>query len=179
MDLFAIGLIILGFFYLWFLAIKYLFIPILKPKLTLNESIKFLEVREYIYIAHKELNREELTKNYFNRITNISIKNIMSVSSEFKIIGYCQKEKSYKLYWIEITLWLYTFGRKYCETLIGEKINKKRELKYLEEKDVSVLENLKNTYKTKTIKVSNECPACGFDILQKDLVCKNCGLNFG
>lgn len=179
MDLFLVGLIILVFFYLWFLVIKYLFIPIIKPKLTLVESIKFLEEREYVYIEHQELNREELKKNYFNRNIDFSFENLMCIKSEFKIIGFCKKEKSYKLYWIEISLWFYTFGKKYCEFLIGKKINNKREFKYLEEQDVIILEKLKNTYKTKTIKVSNECPACRFDILPKDIKCNSCGLYFG
>lgn len=156
------------------MSIKYFYIPSIKPKLSLKESINFLEKNNCIYIEHLRLKKDELRENRFNRKKGISVRNALSIRSEYKIIGYSKTEKSYKIYWVEITLWWYII----FEFLIDDTIRKRRELRSIEETDLETLKNLRKNYEVKIVNITDYCPACKFSILPNDLECRNCGLSF-
>lgn len=130
MNNILIGIVIFFFVSIWILVVKYLFIPLSQPKLTLKESIDFLKKKNCANITHRSLNKSELRDNHFNRKKGISFRKALSSKSEFKIIGYSESENLYKLYWIEITFWWYSFGKGVFEYLIGDKIEQRRELKF-------------------------------------------------
>lgn len=130
MNNILIGIVIFFFVSIWILVVKYLFIPLSQPKLTLKESIDFLKKKNCANITHTSLNKSELRDNHFNRKKGISFRKALSSKSEFKIIGYSESENLYKLYWIEITFWWYSFGKGVFEYLTGDKIEQRRELKF-------------------------------------------------
>ena len=138
-----ISLTILFFISIWIILIKYVFIPLTQPRLSLKDSIDFLEKNNCTYIEHLSLKKVELRENHFNQKKGISARKVLSTKSEYKIIGYSENENSYKLYWIEITSWWYTFGKGIFEFLIDDTIEKRRELKSIEETDLKVCTFLK------------------------------------
>ncbi|MCG8805219.1 hypothetical protein G1K75_06065 [Tenacibaculum finnmarkense] len=171
-------LTIIFFISIWIILLKYVLIPLTKPRLSMKESIDFLEKNNCIYVEHLSLKKNELRENYFKRKKGISLRKVLSTKSEYKIIGYSETENLYKIYWIEITSWSYTFGKGTFEFLIDDTIEKRRELKSIEETNLKILENLQSDYNVKTVIVSDKCPACGVSVLPKDLECKECGLNY-
>ena len=88
---------------------------------------------------------------------------VVSIKSEYKIIGFSQKENKYKIYWVEL---------KSCLQLIGE-----RNLNFIEEKDAELIYALQKEYNQEIINVTDTCPACNNGILTNETECKNCGLN--
>jgi predicted RNA-binding Zn-ribbon protein involved in translation (DUF1610 family) len=172
-------LVIIPFFILiCILIVKYIFIPFSKPQLSLRESIDFLGKRNCTYIDHLSLKKTELRENHFNRKKGISFRKALSSKSEFKLIGYSRNENLYKLYWIEITFWWFIFGKGFFELLVGDKIEQRKELKFIEETDLQILGNLNKNYEIETVIVSDKCPACGAKILPNDMDCKECGLEY-
>ena len=147
-----------------FLIIKYFLYPLFfKPKLNTSEIIEFLNKKECSLIEYKTLNKKEKRRNLFNQDKGLTFDNLISVKSEYKIIGYSQYENKHKIYWTEIQSWLPPFG--------------KRILNFIEEKDAELLNGLQKEYNQEIISVTDNCPACNNGILTNETECKNCGLN--
>ena len=134
-----------------------------KPKIKTSEIIEFLNQNECSLIEYKALNKKERQRNIFNNISGLTFDKFVSTKSEYKIIGYSQKENKHKLYWTELKSWFQPFG--------------KRNLNFIEEKDSELLNEIKLEYNQEIINVTDKCPACNSGILTNETECKNCGLN--
>lgn len=149
---------------IWFLIVKYFLNPLFfKPKLNTHEINKFLVQKECLLIEYKSLNKTERQSNLFNQDKGLTFENIISVKSEFKVIGYLQNEKKYKIYWIEIQSKLFPF--------------RNRVFNFIEEKNAEVLDKLQKEYYQEIVPLVDKCPACGGRILDIENECKDCGLN--
>jgi hypothetical protein len=149
---------------IWFLTVKYFLYPLFfKPKIKTSEIIDFLNDKECSLIEYRLVNKKERQKKIFNHNGGLTFDKLISTKSEYKIIGFSQKENNYKIYWTELISWFQPFG--------------KRNLSFIEENDAKLLNELKKQYNQEIINVTNKCPACNSGILTNDTECKNCGVN--
>jgi hypothetical protein len=92
---------------------KYFIYPFLfKPKLNLSEIISFLNEKECLFVEYKTLNKKEKQKNIFNQTKGFTIENIIFEKTEYKIIGFSEKENIYKIYWLNLKSSLNNFGKR-------------------------------------------------------------------
>ncbi|AFL79605.1 hypothetical protein Aeqsu_0073 [Aequorivita sublithincola DSM 14238] len=163
-SIFLIIIAILIVLSIWFLTVKYFLYPLFfKPKIKTSEIIEFLNEKECSFIEYKALDKKERQRNIFNHNKGLTFDKLVSAKSEYKIIGFSQKENKYKIYWTELKSWFQPFG--------------KRNLNFIEEKDSELLNELKKDYNQEIINVTDKCPACNCGILTNETECKNCGLN--
>jgi hypothetical protein len=100
-----------------------------------------------------------------------------SVRAEYILVGYSKTQKKHRFFWVELTKW-YLFHLKFLyEILTEEKVGKSRRLKFKEIEDPNIIAELQNDYQTKTILVTDKCPACENVVSDKITECPNCGLN--
>jgi hypothetical protein len=151
--------IILG---IWVILVQKIIIPFTKPKLSANETFKYLEKNKCIYVSHNLMTKQELKKNYFNLTRGVFIMNFGFVSSEYKLIAFSESENKHKIFWVNLTEF---FGFGFY-----------RNLKYIEEYDLVLLRDLNQKNKSNIIIVKSKCPACSFKITDECEICKNCGL---
>ena len=163
-SIFLIIIVILIILSIWFLTVKYLLYPLFfKPRIKISEIIEFLNYNECSLIEYKPLNKKERQRNIFKNKRGLTFDKLVSSKSEYKIIGFSEKEKKYKIYWTELKSWLQPFG--------------KRSLNFIEESNFKLLNELKKDYNQETINVTEKCPACNSGVLTNETECKNCGLN--
>lgn len=147
-----------------FLIGKYFLEPFFfKPKIRTSEIIEFLNEKKCSFKEYKTLTKKEKKRNVFNQKKGLTFDKVVSIKSEYKIIGFSQKENKYKIYWVEL---------KSCLQLFGE-----RNLNFIEEKDAELIYALQKEYNQEIINVTDTCPACNNGILTNETECKNCGLN--
>lgn len=146
-----------------FLIIRYFLYPIFfKPKLSSTEAIKLIESKNCLLIEYTTLTKSE--KNRFKNSNRLNLEHLFSVKAHYKIIGQSLSDNKYKLFWLEIKSGPTPFF--------------KRNLDLKEENNTKILSELQHKYGTKTIFVTDKCPACESSVKIKDLKCGACGLNF-
>lgn len=178
MELIVIGSVFMVFFVILSLSIKYLFKPLFfKPKLDLNETIKFLESEGLYYVDKREINKKEKKLSVLGNNKGFSVKNICSERIEYIVVGYSKSKKEYRFFWLEL-IQLHPFVFKFLYDLIsGHKIQKRRSFKFIEIHEAEILIELNNTYTINTVPIIDKCPACLNAITDKMNECLNCGLN--
>jgi hypothetical protein len=163
-SIFLIIIAILIVLSIWFLIVKYFLYPLFfKPKIRTSEINGFLNEKECSLIEYKTLNSKEKQRNIFDHKSGLTFDKFVSAKSEYKIIGFSEKENKHKIYWTELKSWFQPFG--------------KRTLNFIEEKDSELLNELTKDYNQEIIDVTDKCPACKSEILKNETECKNCGLN--
>ncbi|WP_418509805.1 hypothetical protein [Corallibacter sp.] len=85
--------------------------------------------------------------------------------------------KETQFFWVELTKWYLFYLKFMSEIQTKEKVGKSRSLKFKEIEDPNIIAELQNDYQTKTILVTDKCPACGNVVSDKITECPNCGLN--
>ena len=149
---------------IWFLIVKYFLYPLFfKPKIKTSEIVNFLNEKQCSFVEYKNLNKKERERNIFKQPKGLTFDSFISEKSEYKIIGFSEKENKHKIYWSELQSWFPPFG--------------KRILNFIEEKDSEFLNELQKEYNQEIIIVTDKCPACKSGILTNETECKNCGLN--
>ena len=146
-----------------FLIIKYFLFPLFfKPRLSSTEAIKIIESKNCLLIDYSPLTQKE--KNRFKKPNSLNLVNLFSIKSQYKLIGQSINDNKYRLFWLEI------------KSLPTPFIKRKLDLK--EENNSEILTELQQEYHTKSILVTDKCPACESSVTLKVLKCPDCGLNF-
>jgi len=162
---------------IWFLIIKYFLHPLFfKPKLISTESFEFLEKEKLVFVDKRELNKAEKKLNPFGYQKGFSIKKMYSVRAEYIVVGFSESKKEYRFFWLELTQW-YLHMKFFFEILTEQKLGKRRNLVFKEIEENEILTDLKNTYRTKTVLITDKCPACQNTVSDKITECPNRGLN--
>ena len=165
-------------FSIWLLTIRYFLVPLFfMPKLNSSETFEFLENKNLKFIEKRELNKLEKELNPYNYKKRFSLKKIFSERTEYIVVGFSESKKEYYFFWLELTQWFFLYMKFFFEILIGQKIEKSRNLIFKEITENQILTELKKDYETKAILITDKCPACQNAISDKIPECPNCGLN--
>lgn len=163
---------------IWFLIVKYFLHPLFfKPKLNSSETFDFLVQKNLGFVEKRELNKTERKLNPFNFKEGISLKKMFSARAEYIVIGFNEPKMEYHFFWLELTQWYLFHMKFFYEALTGQKIEKRRSLKFKEIDDSKILAQLKKNYKVETVLINDKCPACKNAVSDKTRECPNCGLN--
>ncbi len=163
---------------IWFLIVKYFLHPLFfKPKLNSTETFDFLERKNLVFIEKRELNKNEKKLNPFNYKKGISLKKMFSERAEYIVVGFSKSEKEYHFFWLELTQWFLFHIKFFYEVLTGQKIEQRRNLIFKKITENRILNELKKVYETKTVLITDKCPACQNTVSDKITECPNCGLN--
>ena len=163
-PIYLIIIAILFIIFIGFLIAKFILYPIFfKPNLNTSEIIELLNKKNCSLIDYKTLNKKEKQRNLFNQNKGLEFDDLISIKTEYKIIGFSQNTKQYKIFWTELQIWLPPF--------------RKRNLNLIEEKNNVILKELQKEYRQEIISITDKCPACNSKISGNQTECKNCGLN--
>ena len=160
------------------LIVKYFLYPLFfKPNLNSSETFEFLQDKNLEFVEKRELNKKEKKLNPFNYKKGISLKKMFSERTEYIVVGFSESKKEYYFFWLELTQWYLLHMKFFFEILTEQKLGKRRNLIFKEISENQILTELKKAYETKTVLITDKCPACQNTVSDKITECSNCGLN--
>lgn len=163
---------------IWFLIVKYFLHPLFfRPKLDSNETFDFLKQENLGFVEKRQLNKTERKLNPLKYKKGISLKKMFSERAEYIVVGFYEPKKEYHFFWLELTQWYLFHMKFFYEALTGQKIERRRNLIFKEITENRILTELKKVYETKTVLITDKCPACQNTVSDKITECPNCGLN--
>ena len=166
-------LIILSVF---ILIIRNFLIPLFfRPKFHSTEIFPFLEKRGLSFIDSTYLTKAKRRKFDSKKSDKSILEKFISVKSDYLITVFSKQQNEVQLFLLEINNWLFPYPKWIYETLVGKRIENRRELNFTEINNPEKLKIAQKSYKNEVI-IKDKCPACNNRISPADKVCSDCGL---
>ena len=146
------------------------------PKLTQYEALQFLESQDCVFVDFRSMVKKEKQQMLFNNEKPSFFESMFSETSKYVVVGFSEDQDSYKMFWIKLTQWFLYHPKGLYESLIGKRIEKERQIEFVEELDPNNLKTLERKYSSKTVIVKDSCPACKSVLTPNERVCPGCGL---
>ncbi len=157
------------------LFIKSFIVRMVEPKLNLAEIQDFTVANDSIYIDHKQISKKEFEKSNEIRVKKNIYETSILLDSYFKLITYSKQKKQFELHWVRKSK--YIQPNFLFDVIVGKSVKDNLGTKYFAENNPEKLMEVQVEYETKKVVIKDKCPACGAQITDEDITCKNCEIN--
>jgi hypothetical protein len=169
-------IVVLIFLSVVILIIRNFLIPLLfQPKFHPTEIFPYLEKRGLSFIDSNYLTTAKRRKFHFKKSEESILEKFITVKSDYLITVFSKQQNEVQLFLLEINNWLFPYPKWIYETLVGKRIENRRELNFTEVTNPEKLKKAQKSYKNEII-IKDKCPACNNRVSPENKVCSDCGL---